>query len=296
MSGFLSRFSQSNEEANGHQVVPRPVADELAGCETILSGRGSVIVNADDWGRDTENTDRILECALRESVSSARAMVFLEDSERAAHLARLHGMDVGLHLNLTTPFLPSLCPPRVVEHQAKIIHFLRSHRLSRVVYHPGLASSFDYVVHAQLEEFQRLYGEPANRIDGHHHMHLCANVVHQKVIPAGTIVRRNFSFWPGEKNFANRIYRQWQDRMIARRHRVADYLFSLPQLKSRERLERVLKLAGNFNVEIETHPVNRDEYNALVNGEIKSLLGKARIVRGYRLCCKDAVENVDTMV
>jgi hypothetical protein len=84
--------------------------------------------------------------------------------------------------------------------------------------------------------------------------------------------------------------------MIARRHRVADYLFSLPQLKSRERLERVLKLAGNFNVEIETHPVNRDEYNALVNGEIKSLLGKARIVRGYRLCCKDAVENVDTMV
>ena len=296
MSGFLSRYSQRNEETNGHQVVTRPVADGLAGCETIPWGCGSVIVNADDWGRDTENTDRSLECALRESISSVSAMVFMEDSERAAYLARLHGIDVGLHLNLTTPFLPSLCSSRVVEHQARIIHFLRSHRLSRVVYHPGLASSFDYVVHAQLEEFQRLYGVPANRIDGHHHMHLCANVVHQKIIPAGTIVRRNFSFWPGEKNYANRIYRQWQDRRIARRHRVADYLFSLTQLKSRDRLERVLKLASYFNVEIETHPVNSEEYSVLVNGEINSPIGKARIARGYRLCCRNAVGNVDTIV
>jgi predicted glycoside hydrolase/deacetylase ChbG (UPF0249 family) len=223
-------------------------------------------------------------------------MVFLEDSERAAYLAQLHGIDVGLHLNLTSPFLPSLCPPRLVEHQAKIIHFLRSHRLSRVVYHPGLASSFDYVVHAQLDEFQRLYEMPANRIDGHHHMHLCANVVHQKVIPAGTIVRRNFSFWPGEKNYANRIYRQWQDRKMAQRHRMADYLFSVPQLKSRERLERVVKLASNFNVEIETHPVNSEEYSFLVNGEIQSLVGQAKIVRGYRLSCRDTAGNMDTIV
>ena len=46
-----------------------------------------------------------------------------------------------------------------------------------MVYHPGLASSFEYVVKAQLEEYERLYGAPANRVDGHHHMHLCANVV-----------------------------------------------------------------------------------------------------------------------
>ena len=60
----------------------------------------------------------------------------------------------------------------------------------------GLAvdSGRAYVVKAQLEEFERLYGRAPNRIDGHHHAHLCANVVLAGLLPAGTIVRRNFSF------------------------------------------------------------------------------------------------------
>jgi len=83
---------------------------------------------------------------------------------------------------------------------------------------------------------------------------------------------------------------------MAQRHRMADYLFSVPQLKSRERLERVVKLASNFNVEIETHPVNSEEYSFLVNGEIQSLVGQAKIVRGYRLSCRDTAGNMDTIV
>src|ERR1700758_5164513 len=52
--------------------------DSEAPCSGIL------IINADDWGRDHETTQRILECTLRGTVSSASAMVFMEDSERAA--------------------------------------------------------------------------------------------------------------------------------------------------------------------------------------------------------------------
>jgi predicted glycoside hydrolase/deacetylase ChbG (UPF0249 family) len=216
-------------------------------------------------------------------------MVFMDDSERAASLARLHGVDAGLHLNLTAPFCESRCSRSLFEHQARIIHYLRSHRLARVVYHPGLVSSFDYVVHAQLEEFERLYGVPANRIDGHHHMHLCANVVAQKVLPAGTIVRRNFSYWPGERGYANRIYRQWQDRKLARRHRLTDYLFALPELELGGRAGRVMQLVGCSSVEIETHPVNANEYSLLSGSEIHFAEGPIKVARGYRLCLGDHV-------
>src|SRR2546426_10477618 len=45
---------------------------------------GLLIMNADDWGRDRQTTDRTFECVLRGTVSSVSAMVFMEDSERAA--------------------------------------------------------------------------------------------------------------------------------------------------------------------------------------------------------------------
>jgi len=188
------------------------------------SRTGVLIINADDWGRTAEITDRIFECALVGTVSSASAMVFMEDSARAAALARERGVDVGLHLNFTTPFSAPDCPPRLVEHQQRLHRYLRSNRLAQVVYHPGLAGSFKYVVAAQLEEFRRLYGAEPDRIDGHHHMHLCANVFLGELMPAGTLVRRNFSFAPGEKSWINRFYRKSLDRRLKRRHRLVSDL------------------------------------------------------------------------
>ncbi|MGH9355586.1 MAG: hypothetical protein ACRD10_05595, partial [Terriglobia bacterium] len=49
---------------------------------------GGLIVNADDWGRYHETTGRTLDCIDRGAVSSVRAMVFMQDSERAAAIAR----------------------------------------------------------------------------------------------------------------------------------------------------------------------------------------------------------------
>ena len=243
----------------------------------------TIIVNADDWGRDVNTTDRSLDCVLRGAISSVSAMVFMEDSERGAVLARQHGVDAGLHLNLTTFFSTPQCPHQLVERQRKLAHFLRSNRLAPVVYHPGLAASFEYVVTAQLEEFERLYGSPANRVDGHHHMHLCANVFFQKLLPAGTIVRRNFSFGPGEKGYVNRCYRRWQDRGLAQRHRMTDFFFSLPPLEPRSRLKKIVDLANRCNVELETHPVNQEEYRFLVDGGLFSGTSKVRVAPGYIL-------------
>lgn len=240
-----------------------------------------VIVNADDWGRDRETTDRTLDCILHRSVSSVSAMVFMQDSERAATMAREHCIDSGLHLNLTSPFTGG-CPPRLIEHQRRIALVLRSGRFKAAMYHPLLAASFRYVIQAQLEEFGRLYGAPPARIDGHHHMHLAANVLLQKLLPAGIIARRNLSFAPGEKSLANRLYRRWQDRLLARRHSVADYFFDLVPF-DRERLAKVLSLGSEHNVEIEAHPVHPQQYSFLMRGQLAAICPSVEIAQGYML-------------
>jgi hypothetical protein len=232
------------------------------------SRAGLLIVNADDCGLDTETTDRMFECVAHGTISSVSAMVYMEDSERAAAIAKERGIDAGLHLNLTTRFSTHNCPSRLAECQQEIAAYLRRRRINRMVFHPGLRRSFEYLVKAQLDEFCRLYGAPAERIDGHHHMHLCANVLLGQLLPPGTLVRRNFSFQHGEKSLVNRLYRRAVDHRLAQRHRLVDFLFSLTPLEPKGRLERIRSLARRSIVEVETHPVKADEYRFLQGDEV----------------------------
>lgn len=229
---------------------------------------GILIVNADDWGRDRENTDATLDCVRSGALSSVSAMVFMEDSERSAGIALEHGVDAGLHLNFTTPFSAPSTPARLAEYQRRLTAFLLRHRLAPAVYHPGLVTAFEYVMKAQRDEFCRLFGFEPARLDGHHHMHLCSNVILAGLLPVGTIVRRNFSFGPGEKSFVNRLYRRVVDQTLARHHSITDYFFSLPPMEPLSRLERIFSLATRFSVEVETHPVRSDEHEFLTNGKL----------------------------
>src|SRR5260370_13715825 len=185
--------------------------DNSAELSRGTDAEGLLNINADDWGRDRLNTDRTLDCVICGAVSSVSAMMFMKDSERSAAIARERRIDTGLHLNLTTKFSVAGCPSRLMEHQERLATYLRRWRLAQPVVHPGLIRSFEYVVAAQLEEFERLYGAAPERIDGHHHMHLCANVLLAKLLPAGTMIRRNFSFRPGAKSFGNRPFRRLWD-------------------------------------------------------------------------------------
>ena len=260
-----------------------PAPSAAAVCPNPESGcTGVLIINADDWGRDRANTDRTRECVQRRTVSSVSAMVFMEDSERAADVARDHGIDAGLHLNFTAPFLAPPGHSGLVEHQRRLSNYLLRHRYAQVVFHPGLRNSFEYVVLTQLEEFCRLYGTAPGRLDGHHHQHLCANVLLGRLLPAGTIVRRNFTFRPGQKKLWNRLYRQGVDGILARRHRLTDCLFSLPPLDP-SRLQRIFNLARQSVLELETHPVNPDEYRFLMGGEILRQAGNLQIASGFAM-------------
>lgn len=245
-----------------------------------MNTSGTLILNADDWGRDKENTDRTLDCVLCGAVSSVSAMVFMKDSERAAAIAKEKQIDAGLHLNLTTPFSGPGAPSHLVEHQARLARFLRRSRLAPALFHPGITKSFKYTVAAQFAEFCRIYGEEPKRVDGHHHMHLCANVLFSKLIPSGTTVRRNFTFRRGEKGLVNRMYRRFVDDLLKRRHCLTDYFFALPPLQP-DRLRRIFSLAEHSVVEVETHPIDPQEYRFLTQGQIFHLAGDVKIARRY---------------
>jgi len=121
-----------------------------------------------------------------------------------------------------------------------------------------------------------------SHVDGHHHMHLCANFLLSKRMPAGTRVRRNFSFSPGEKSWLNRAYRYLVDRWLARRYRLPDYFFDLIQCIEGKKLDRVAALAKSNNVELMTHPNISAEKAFLMSDEFQVILQDLEI-GGYAL-------------
>ena len=236
-----------------------------------------LIINADDWGRSRAETDTILQCGRRGRITSVSAMVFMEDSERAAGLARENGIDVGLHLNFSQQFTGNTVSPTLRNHHRRIVAFLTTNKYLQLFYNPFLRTQFAYSCQSQLEEFTRLFGRAPTHIDGHHHMHLCANVLFSKLIPAGTLVRRNFSFWPGEKTLFNRAYRRVVDRWLARRYRLMDYFFDLTQCMKENKWRKVAALARSADVELMTHPVNQEEQAYLISGDFYEFLQEVQL-------------------
>ena len=232
-----------------------------------------IIINADDWGRSPAVTDAALSCYREGRITSVTAMVFMEDSKRAADLARDAGIDVGLHLNLTQRFTGGYRSGLLKEYHDRIVRFLTLSRYSQIIYNPTLRKQFQYVFQAQVEEFLRLYGKPPSHIDGHHHMHLCANILLDRVIPTDAKVRRNLTFWPGEKGLLNRTYRRIVDQWLARRYHLTDYFFALSQCLQSDRLRRVGVLSKSATVELMTHPANANEYAFLMSDEYFAMLG-----------------------
>lgn len=229
-------------------------------------------INADDWGRSRLETDAADECFRAGRITSVSAMVFMEDSERAAEIALANGIEVGLHLNFTQPFTGTGYSADLADRHRRISRFLTRNKYSQLLYNPFLRDDFGYSYRAQTDEFERLYGRPPSHVDGHHHMHLCGNMVWSSLIPRGTQVRRNFSFWQGEKSALNRWYRGLVDRRLSTRYQITDYFFDLTQSIKGNKLPRVASLARSANVELMTHPADQAEKQFLNGDSFGSLL------------------------
>jgi predicted glycoside hydrolase/deacetylase ChbG (UPF0249 family) len=236
-------------------------------------------VNADDFGRCALATDRIMKCFAASRINAASAMVFMQDSERAAVLATSSSLDVGLHINFTESFTAPNVSPSLRRNQERIRRFLRRRKYALLLYNPFLRRAFREVFEAQAEEFKRLYGLPPLRFDGHQHMHLCTNMLLDCILPAGTKVRRNFSFSPGEKSFVNRHYRNVADRTLRQRHQLTDYFFALSQHLEPSRFRRVILAAKTANVELMTHPQVDDEFTFLLGDDYSNALCEVQVGR-----------------
>lgn len=237
-------------------------------------------INADDFGRSRQETDAVLACYKAGRVTSTSAMVFMEDSERAAGLVRQCGLEVGLHLNFSQEFTYN---PRVIPRFAKahrsIVRFLCSSKYALLFYHPLLRRQFRDAFDGQLKEFVRLYGKQPSHFDGHRHMHLCTNMLLDRILPEGQKVRGSFSFSRGEKSALNRAYRHWVNRRLAARHRLTDYFFALSQNLQSDRFDRLLQLAATADVEIMTHPTSEAEAALLMSDNYTRAIQSLRV--GY---------------
>lgn len=231
-----------------------------------------LIITADDYGKTKHATDSILECFSSKRITSASAMVFMEDSGRAAALALQTSLEVGLHLNFTTLYNAPKIPLQLREHQNKVVSYLTKHKTSQIIYNPFLTKSFNFVFLSQLEEFVRLYGRYPDYYNGHHHMHLCANVLASKMIPKGARVRRTFRFDQGERYPFNRLYRHILNIFVSRRFISTDCFFSIAPVTNQERLQNIFKHAARYTIEIEVHPENEEEIQFLLSDQYRHLI------------------------
>ncbi len=242
-----------------------------------------LIVNADDLGRSKTETDKVLACFYKKRISSTSAMMFMEDSERAAELALNAGIKVGLHINLSETFSADSVPTQLRDNHARVSRFLKSSKYALVAFHPFMTEEFRYVFEAQYAEFLRLYGRPPSHLDGHQHLHVASNMLVQGILPVGAKVRRSFSFRPGEKSFVNRWYREAVDWYLTRRQRTTEYFFSIAHHLDLDRLERVITLAQNQNVELMVHPHLQKEYDFLMSDGYAAALLRVQLASYHDL-------------
>lgn len=231
-----------------------------------------LIINADDLGRDREATDAALACHRHGTITSASAMVFMADSRRAAEQAAQGGLDTGLHLNLTLPLDGPEVPPRVRESQLAVARYLGRGKWPQVVYNPFLRTRLIDSFGAQVEEYRRLFGQEPAQIDGHSHMHLCMNMIIDRIIPPGLRIRRTFTFRRGEKSPWNRLYRRWLDHRVLRRYRTTDAFFSIEPVSDGGRVARIVRSAFSSHVELMVHPADAGQRAYLMSPEFLDLV------------------------
>ena len=230
-----------------------------------------LIINADDWGRSIEETNLTNNLIKKKRLSSISAMVFMSDSKRASQIANESGIDVGLHINFSERFSGKVSDDLLNSYHQNIRNYLAFSKYSLLLYNPFIQKQFRYVFNSQIKEFIRLYNKPPCHINGHHHFHLATNILLSKIIPEDTLVRRNFTFRPNEKNIINRTYRKIVDSWLSRRYLTTDYFFALSTLIKKNLVDTVVDLSKNSFVELETHPIETIEYNYLLSVEFSKI-------------------------
>jgi chitin disaccharide deacetylase len=227
---------------------------------------GLLIINADDWGLDEAATDAIAECFRAGAITSASAMVWMSDSERAAAIARDHRFPLGLHLNLIEPF--TAAPESIARRQLDVADRFRSRPRRALSYDPRLARAVDRCIADQLARFEELYGRAPTHVDGHRHMHVSLNAVFAPSLRGVGRYRAAFTFPRADSAAPKRAMRAVQNALIRRRFATTRYFFSIrtlhPALGGSD-MDAKLGLSRASPVEVMVHPGREDELRVLLD-------------------------------
>ena len=246
-----------------------------------MSTGGLLIVNADDWGLDAETTDAIAACFESGRVTSATAMVFMADSERAAALAQRIALPVGLHLNLSEAFTGAAVPEPIRTLQAELVPRFtdRGRRWRRWLPDPRIANAVERAVADQLEGFRELYGRDPTHVDGHKHVHISPTVACTPSL-AHLPLRRAISDAPGSRSpvaAARRI----RHRLILSRMPGTDHFVAISSLRqelvSGPAPGQLSSLARSEIVEVMAHPGLPDEQELLMTDAWARVMSDARL-------------------
>jgi predicted glycoside hydrolase/deacetylase ChbG (UPF0249 family) len=243
---------------------------------------GLLIVNADDWGGEERSTDAIHEAFRGGLVTSTTAMVYMDDSDRAASIARAAGLPVGLHLNLTQPFTDPATPAPVRERQLRLTEDFAGHGKDghpgvaswrRWVYDPRLRSAVAAVLTDQLERFEALYGGPPTHFDGHNYVDVCPNVFLSSALPKGSKMRNSLDRYPLGKG-AMALARTVRQAARDRRFDSTRYVVHITDLDLPD--DPRLQLAADDSIEVVTHPDHAPEMDRLKSETWDSCLARFR--------------------
>ena len=204
-------------------------------------------------------------------------MVFMRDSDRAAASVPAAGLEIGLHMNFSLPFTAKEVPQKLREQQERLALYLTKSRVSGAILNPLLTDSFEFVFSSQKKEFFRLYSRLPDFYNGHHHVHLCANMLARHLIPRGARVRQTFTCEPRKGGLIRRFYRRALSRYIAKRFVSTDSFFGIEPIRDQKRLGHIIGRAAHEDVEIEVHPENDIEMEYLLSERFQSLIGSIQL-------------------
>ncbi|MBV9604677.1 MAG: ChbG/HpnK family deacetylase [Solirubrobacterales bacterium] len=241
---------------------------------------GLLIVNADDLGLDTNSTDAILSCFRAGSITSATGMVWMQDSDRAAEMARDAQLPTGIHLNLIEPFTAPDVPVRVAATQRRVVERLRTRDVRAQLYHPGWSADFEQCIADQLTRFHELYGRSPTHADGHQHMHLALNALFARALGPVGKCRRPVNRLPGDSPAHKRAARAALAAVVRARFLTTYRCFSVrslhPALGGVD-LDQSLARSQHASVELMVHPGYPDELRLLSAPEWPARLGAHRL-------------------
>ncbi len=234
------------------------------------SSKPILIINADDFGWNREATDHTLEAFAARRITSATAMVHMEDSARAAELALEAKLPVGIHLNLTDPFTdPSASEAQKARQLQLCRMFSRSFRLRSWTFDPRIRPQVEGAISDQLERFELLYGQPPSHVDGHNHVHLWPNVALAAPLKSIAKMRDSLWAWPsvrGPLAVAQALRRALVSRRFLRTRYFLHIIELQRELELGERTER-LELARHTSLEVMAHPGYPHEHTVVMSAD-----------------------------